>query len=337
MESVSSVCARNADSTNAVPVWSQLGRLQWSWETCLAHSFMTFNSLLIATVIKKVLVKREGDHWVLPGRLYPRPEFKYVYEPVHILLDVQKIIGSTFPPTFLRVAWRRTRTVKEKIMNMKYINEYEKCVILMACDEEYIREQDASRWKQDYLWMAVQQVNVSHLIEEAAAAIEKELKFVENGTQPENRLAWQRPGWLRSASSWMIEQLRLKRDAVLCGEITHLRSSHISTIPQAETTEGRFFLKCTSCLWNDAAYTEALSRLSPLYVAAPVAVDVGRQMMVTADYGKILNPGRFSDAEKKQLAVDFARLQMATVGKAEEIISAGFPDFRLPKLVEHVD
>ncbi len=59
----------------------------------------------------------------------------------------------------------------------------------------------------------------------------------------------------------------------------------------------------------------------------PMRVDVGRQIVLTADYGTMLSPSGFSVAEKKQLAVDFAHLQMATVGKAEEVISAGFRYF----------
>ncbi len=44
-----------------------------------------------------------------------------------------------------------------------------------------------------------------------------------------------------------------------------------------------------------------------------------------------------SVVERKHLSTNFGNLQMARIGKAEEVFSAGFPDFRIPKLMEHVD
>ncbi len=59
--------------------------------------------------------------------------------------------------------------------------------------------------------------------------------------------------------------------------------------------------------------------------------------MVTADYGKILNPFDMSNAEMDRLMRNYAHLQMETIGKAKELVSAGCPDFRVPKLLEHID
>ncbi len=87
----------------------------------------------------------------------------------------------------------------------------------------------------------VQEACVFHVIEEAAAKIKSELEHVLNGTQPDNRLAWQRPGWLHASKSWMREQLRVKRDAILTAEIVQLRSSHLSVVLQAETYSGASF------------------------------------------------------------------------------------------------
>ncbi len=239
VETDSTESARTVDPTNAsaLPSWSELGNLEWSWETCIAHELHELQFLIVCHSAKKVLVKHEECRWVLPGCCYPFRELPSVFKPPVVIPEVQKLVGCTIPLSFVRQAWRGTRPVPTS----KFFENYEKYVMLMACDEEFTSEHGVNLSKHGYMWMPVGEVRVSHLIEEAAVSIETELRYVENGTQPEHRVTWQRLGWLRTATSWMMKQLRLKHDAVMREEVIHLRSSYIGAIIQAETTAGRFF------------------------------------------------------------------------------------------------
>lgn len=305
-----------------------LRRGEWSWSKCCESQLQELQFLLMQYDTKKVLLQREGNYWVLPGTLIPNDSFQSSFEPIYVIPTVHEILGAVFPMALLRQVWR-----KEKQITVRdTVTAYEKTVILMECVEEVV-----SFEKQDYRWIPLQDADVFHLSQEAAATIHREIKMSLHGVQPLSRSSWQRPGWLFVTLSWTKELLLCKYNAYLSQDVIQLRSSHLGIILLAKTTAGQFFVKCTSHLANDAAYTRALARVAPAYVAAPVAVDVKKQIMITADYGKILNTFGMLQAERKRLTKDYVRLQMATIDKTEELIHAGFPDLRLARLFEHID
>lgn len=59
--------------------------------------------------------------------------------------------------------------------------------------------------------------------------------------------------------------------------------------------------------------------------------------MVTVKYGEILEAFRFTKLEKEHLGRDYARLQQASIGKTNELIVAGLPNFRTTTFLEHID
>ncbi|KAI0557785.1 Protein kinase-like protein [Gracilaria domingensis] len=323
-----------ADFANVDP--TQLKRGEWSWDTCIANDFQELQALVVSLKYKKVLVKQEEGRHVLPGCLYSRVDFPSAFQPVHIIPDVQDMIDSDSPLVFLRQLWRRLKPVVVDL----YHREYEKVVVLLEFTDQVPVDCDGFLYPQDeqvLRWIPVEEANVFHMIDEAQTSIGNEMKRIAAGIEPENRLSWQRQGWFHMATSWMKHQLSTVCEASITGDIIQLRSSHLGAILAAETTRGRFFLKCTSVVSNDASFTRMLASLSPSHVKSPVAVDAKRQLLLTADYGDIIDPGDLCEKERLRFTSNYAHLQMDTMNRIEELIAAGFPDMRYSKLLEHLE
>ena len=314
----------------------QLARHEWSWEVCIENKLQELQALVVCYETKHVLLKKEKNRWILPGRLFPNSRFPSAFQPYLAIPDLHHVIGAKLSLTVLRQAWRRVR----RVCIGNEILFLEKTVLLVACalcKEERESKADVDLQTHGYQWIPIDQAHIFHADEEALAKTKEEMNWVMREAQPENRLSWQRRGWMASTVSWMLKQLESKCSAPKADDISHIRSSHLGTILRANTTTGCFFLKCTSALANDASYTQALGEIVPDYVAPPVAVDLKKQMMLTADYGEILSPWDLSDAERKRLTRSYVQLQIATIDRVEELITAGMPDMRVPKLLEHVD
>lgn len=302
-------------------------RGEWTWSSCVENELQDMQILLISYDAKKVLLCWEEARWVLPGFLIQYRSFESSFLPQFVIPIVHKMLGTVLPITLLRQAWRREKQVTVD----KETRVYEKTVILMEAPEN-----DCSFDEQGFQWISFEEAKVFHLINEAAEAIRREIRFALSAV-PVNRLSWQRPGWFSATALWMEELLLRECNGSLTEDIKSLRSSELGVILQAKTTMGLFFLKCTAPTANDASYTQALSRIAPEYVAAPIVVDIKKQIMLSKDYGKILYTYNLSDVENAQLTRDYVRLQLATIDKTEDLIQAGIPDFRLHKLPGHID
>lgn len=316
--------------------YTQLDRSKWSWSTGIENDIQEFQALVVRFRSKKVLLKKEGNRWVLPGLLCSRADFSSVFEPTYIIPEIQDLIESDAPLIVLRQSWRRVKSTEID----GCFHTCEKSVVLLEFSEGVTTSESSdlvTTNHSDLRWTPADEAVVFHLVEEAAAVILKELRFIAEEIQPQNRKSWQRPGWFQMATSWMVHQLLTKCDAALTENIIQMRSSHLGVILKAETTKGRFFLKCTSDSGNDAAYTETLARLSPSYVNSPISVDIERQLLLTADYGEILDPCDFAEEKRCFLTSCYAQFQMDAMASVDELIFAGFPDMRVCKLIEHVD
>lgn len=316
-----------------------LKREEWTWSKFNDLLLQEFQALIVDYDHKRVLLSREEGRWIMPAYVGDEDNYESSFLPEFVKDKLWKVLGSKIDLCVLRQIWRKEMDV------VKDMNGYllEKAVVLVQFLSK--REGPNEEWRviaqkgtgKEYEWVPLANADVYHLFPDAQAAITNEVMWIMRDRVPENRLRWQRPGWMNSSTSWMRKVLVRDLGALMVKPTLVERSTPFGTIIIAKTSQGNFFLKCTPPWQNDAAYTEALARVAPKFVAAPVAVDVGKQVMITSDYGEILIPSLFNDEDKTKLTLDFVNLQQEAVGKVDELVSAGLPDFRVHGLKKKLD
>ncbi len=114
-------------NASALPSWRQLGHLDWSWETCLAHELQELQFLIVCHRSKKVLVKLEEGRWVLPGRCYPYDDFSSAF-------NTRSAKNHRFHDSTDSCAAGVEKN--ENGFDEGFFGYYGKSVILMACDDD---------------------------------------------------------------------------------------------------------------------------------------------------------------------------------------------------------
>jgi hypothetical protein len=140
---------------------------------------------------------------------------------------------------------------------------------------------------------------------------------------------WDNPDELGEASDWL---LAVSRQA---GPVQTVKQGSISCVLKA----GPFYLKWPARLpyfAQEARATQALSRLFPKHIPAPLACDERRGYFVLPDLGEPVGwfvpfPVYFS------AYAQLFELQMQSQGKSADLLEAGCIDRRLPWLAARID
>lgn len=133
--------------------------------------------------------------------------------------------------------------------------------------------------------------------------------------------------WLADVASWIGEVLGAQGIDVV-GPLRQVRVRPWSTQLVVPTSAGHVWFKAgTPALAHEGALQDAVARLVPGSVPAPLAVHPATGWMLTADHGPSLRDlGPTTPQDWAAIAVAAARLQQALVPHADVVTAAGLPD-----------
>jgi hypothetical protein len=136
---------------------------------------------------------------------------------------------------------------------------------------------------------------------------------------------WEKPGWYSEASAWISERV---------GAPIEQRSTRsISTFLRAGDT---YFKAVPRIFATEPAITDALSRAHPGRVPEVLDVELERGWLLTRDFGDELLHTAALPTWIEALEA-YADLQLAWVGRADELLTLGCTDRTLPRLDEQLD
>jgi hypothetical protein len=152
---------------------------------------------------------------------------------------------------------------------------------------------------------------------------------------PPRRAPWMRLGWHGEAAAWITEQLAaLERP--LTGPIEQHSVLAWSHVLRAPTERGLVYFKATPLFATyETRLTATLSARWPAEIVRVLATDSERGWLLMADGGQMLRERLLTER-----ALDlwtnalrhYARLQIAAIPAAEELLALGTPDRRLTRL-----
>lgn len=155
---------------------------------------------------------------------------------------------------------------------------------------------------------------------------------------PPERAPWARPGWFAEAAGWIEGSLaELGRPAI--GPVEQVSSWCISSILRVPTATGNVFFKATArspLFVDEGAVTRGLAGLLPENVPLPIALDADRRWMLLDDFGPPVGWKAPLETQVEVLTL-FARLQLETSGRIDELMSLGALDRRLAWLAAQIE
>lgn len=152
------------------------------------------------------------------------------------------------------------------------------------------------------------------------------------GHVPKRRVPWARPGWFDEAAAWVRAELD-RAGLSMTGPVEQMRTWQRSCILRAGTAAGDVYLKAVPGMFAlEPLLTKALATRHPAHLPRVLAVDPGRHWLLMQELGgKPLD--EFPDIQQWEEAVrQFARLQIDSAGRMDELLALGCPDRRLHHL-----
>jgi hypothetical protein len=149
---------------------------------------------------------------------------------------------------------------------------------------------------------------------------------------PQRRRAWARPGWLAEASAWLAVVL-WEQGRPLIGPIEQVRTWERSCILRAEIAAGYVCLKALPPMFaHEVTLTTYLAARHPAHTVEVLEAETERHWLLMEEMrGTPLNDvgeiRRWEDALSH-----FARIQIETVGREEELRALGCPSRPLATL-----
>jgi hypothetical protein len=161
------------------------------------------------------------------------------------------------------------------------------------------------------------------------------LEDVATGAMPPRRASWMHLGWYAEAVAWIGAQLAAlgMRLTSPIEQYSVLAWSHVLRVP---TDHGLVYFKAAPPFLADEPWLTAdLSRRWPNETVSVLALDSSRSWLLLADGGSALREHLLTERE---LAIwsdtlrQYARLQIAAIPAAGELIASGCPDRRLARV-----
>lgn len=160
------------------------------------------------------------------------------------------------------------------------------------------------------------------------------LKDKERGSVPEKRVAWERQGWFRQASGWILHQLD-RLNIQVTGSVQQIRAGwYSSAVLRVNTAQGFCYFKAAPDVEpREAALTVAVASRWPQWVPEPLAVDVSKNWMLSRNYGAPVSSSRGAE-DFSAAARSLAELQIDSLQDLEEFKKLGCPYRKLEDLSE---
>lgn len=157
------------------------------------------------------------------------------------------------------------------------------------------------------------------------------------------RPPWERPGWLRQATSWIGEQLeRLGETAA--GPVRAVKGAwYVSCVLRVPTARGAVYFKAHRALPpSEPALVAALAARWPDRVPRLVAVDAPRRWMLARDFGRDVLESDYdrppAPLGRWEAAVrSFAQLQVEAAAHVDEWLALGCDDWRGTRLARRLE
>lgn len=163
---------------------------------------------------------------------------------------------------------------------------------------------------------------------------------IDRGAYPEARTPWDDPVWRSEALGWL--DAALARIGVRENGPRRVRVRPWSVIVRVDVDElGPNGLGAAGPVWFkagapgaafEAGLGDALARWTPDHVLTPYAVDAARGWSLMPSGGELLRSVPPGPREWTEALTQYADLQRALVGRAEEMLRLGVPDARVPAL-----
>lgn len=151
----------------------------------------------------------------------------------------------------------------------------------------------------------------------------------------DHRERWTSAAWRADMHAWIRDALAARGETVT--RIDEHRVRIWSAVLRVETDAGvRWAKENHPGSASEMAASTIAHRVAPTLVLEPLAVDVARARMLTADAGLLHEGGAAPIATRVELAEAAGALQRALATHAEELVAAGVPDIRPERLVEHL-
>lgn len=188
-------------------------------------------------------------------------------------------------------------------------------------------------------WIAFDEVDALTFDDpQQQAAVKTCLSEIKAGIHPALRVPWAQPGWQANTEKWIRSQLAQLGQPVI-SPIEQIKIWFLSCVLCAPTERGDVYFKVTNAttlMVNEAVVTQALAQRFPAYMPTPLAIEADDGWMLLADFGEPVGWGASVEIRAAVLR-EFARLQIASSTKIDELLAIGCIDRRLLRLAEQID
>ncbi len=218
------------------------------------------------------------------------------------------------------------------------------------------REDDVARLGQDFLVLEVHSpllspplggswISSQEILELALALPEERsllLTYFSELTEqaiPAQRAPWARVGWFQVARAWMeAELVRLGYEQ--SGAVEQVRNWCLSCVLRVPTQSGMIYYKAAADLplfVNEPLFVAKIATLFPGSIPMPLSLDVEREWMLMADFGKSLRDQGKGEHDFAPVLSAYGRLQCQSAAHVEELIASSGHDRRLLILASQID
>ncbi len=266
----------------------------------------------------QIIVCQEDEQWVLPQT---QIEQKWVTPISTINAEMQRIFG--LQTTVLRQIDNREDESAQRVYATHLLELHHLPDLLPT----------------GLRWMRLDELDALTFSDpQQRADVEACLSEIEAKTIPALRVPWAQAGWQVNTEEWIRSQLT-QLGYPVTGPIEQIKIWFLSCVLRAPTKGGYVYFKVTNAtalMVNEASVTQALALKFPDYMPKPLCIEAQLGWMLLADFGK---PVGWDAPIETRAAVlrDFARLQIASASKIDELLAIGCIDRRLPRLAEQID
>jgi hypothetical protein len=186
-----------------------------------------------------------------------------------------------------------------------------------------------------YAWRSVDTATTGRTAPSSARAAVTAWVYERDHGWALQRPIWSRPGWHAGASAWMVEQMAADgQPATNPPRLHHVWD--LSVVLQAESAQGRVFLKCSAELFrHECVVTRALADHQPDLLPEVIAVESDQGWLLMRDLGA----AELGDQDEElwfEGVVALAGLQQDWLGRTAELAALGLPTRSLTTLADEV-
>lgn len=163
------------------------------------------------------------------------------------------------------------------------------------------------------------------------------LKEKDGGTVPENRLDWERSGWFKQASAWVLHELD-RQNIQVTGSVQQFRAGwHSSAILRVKTSQDYCYFKAAFPTQpNEAEISLAMARKWPQIVPMPLAANIKRNWILSRNYGLTVDADNASE-DISAAARALAEIQVDSLQDIESYKKLGCHSRSLSGLIVFLD